>query len=703
VRWRHSKPLAGITALLMATSAAAMVHMSGSARGTSVAWHLGYPQTMSYHVLTEDPSIKCNQTDSVFDQEVTSAGLANYEIYMANGMRGSCGRLKGEQLKRLHPQKMVIAYEQPNGTDPRTWPGGTWAGYYLMMNRTTAMTGVTSTQTQISVGNSRLFSVGDTAVMWWPTQTDPYASSEWLSVRSISGSTLTVTRNYFGTGARSSSVPPLIAAAVTGPSYPQPAVNLSDMAPVNPANGERGEQWMAASLIADFAPSVPGAPTLDAMELDAAASSPLAANANGSVKNVDCNGDGIIDYCQRNVGSSQQVDSYGVGYDEFVQQLQSGLSAYDTDPTRPPKMLLADGEIGLRSVGSLNGAEFESYPSWDNYTYSSPALATLGVWQKDAGASGSHLSYAFTKDATPIYPGGRCVAPPQGTCRNADYRYGMASALLWGGASAYNDEASFSVAQPWDEEATIHGTTTQLAPGYLGAPLGPAVRVARYSSNELAVNGDFEQNLLGVTTNSVVSGALAVSRDTTTHAPGGSASVRADVSRLTADPQPTDARVFASLSSPVTTGEYTVDFWARAQNPNAGPHALNLNVNIMGVNGAPQEVLTTNVWTHYYLEFQVTTPTAKPDVRFAIGLQIGSYWIDHVSVHRGTAGIVTRQFKNGIVVLNDSFTTQTNIALPGGPYHHINGVQDRTVNNGASVGSTLPSIASKDGMILLRG
>jgi hypothetical protein len=61
-----------------------------------------------------------------------------------------------------------------------------------------------------------------------------------------------------------------------------------------------------------------------------------------------------------------------------------------------------------------------------------------------------------------------------------------------------------------------------------------------------------------------------------------------------------------------------------------------------------------------------------------------------------------REFTHGIVILNDSFSNQVNVKLPGGPYHHINGVQDPTVNNGMDVGSVLPSIDAKDGVVLLR-
>jgi hypothetical protein len=63
---------------------------------------------------------------------------------------------------------------------------------------------------------------------------------------------------------------------------------------------------------------------------------------------------------------------------------------------------------------------------------------------------------------------------------------------------------------------------------------------------------------------------------------------------------------------------------------------------------------------------------------------------------------MTREFTNGIVVLNDSTSTQTNVPLTGGDYRHINGVQDTSVNDGTDVGAALPAIAAKDGEVLLR-
>jgi hypothetical protein len=706
-----------VIATMLVGSSALVVSIGGAAATVPAAtapasWHLPFPQTMSYWVLGWDRYIKCGPPDATFSQEVASEGLEKYAIDLVAGHRGECSRLKGEQFKRLYPDKMLIQYQSPAAEDPRTWPGGSWAGYYLMMNRTSATGAVSAGQTSITVANPRVFSVGDTAVIWLPTASDPYANSEWVSVKAISGSTLTVARNMFSTGAHVYATAPLIAAAATGPGYPNPDVNLSSVAPANPANHLRANQWMAHNVISDFAPSTAGAPTFDAVEFDAASWTPPAQNTNGALKNVDCNGDGTIDYCNQNVGTSRQVSAYGVGVDAFLQAVKQGLTVYDTDPTRPPKMVLADGEMGLRSLDSADGVELEDFPSWNNYTYSSSALDTLGVWQSQDSAPGPHLSYEFTKDPTPLYPQNGCVTPANGgTCRNGEYRYGMASALLLGGADAYNklslggrNEGSFTYPQPWDEEATIDQSTTGLTSGYLGQPLGRAVRTTRYTSGNLTTNPSFEQDLTSVTNSSFINGAMTVSRDTSTAAPGsGTSSLRADVTAQTADPNRSDARVFSALTGSLSPGEYTVDFWAKGISNTAGPPALPLGVSLDGISAAPDVILITNTWTHYYLQLDVNTAVAKnADAKFSLGSQIGAYWLDGINVHRGTAGILTREFTNGIVVLNDSFSTQTAVPLSGGTYHHINGVQDRSVNDGTSVGSVLPSIAAKDGVILLR-
>jgi hypothetical protein len=468
---------------------------------------------------------------------------------------------------------------------------------------------------------------------------------------------------------------------------------------------------MVHNVISDFAPSTKGAPTFDAVEFDTASWTPPAQNTNGAVKNVDCNGDGTIDYCNRNIGTSRQVSAYGVGVDAFIRSVKHGLAAYDTDSKRPPKMVLADGEMGLRSLDSADGVELEDFPSWNNYTYSSPALDTLFIWQSQDAAAGPHLSYEFTKDPTPVYPQNGCITPAHGgTCRNAEYRYGMAAALLLGAADAYNDlagtgeQGTFTYPQPWDEEATIDRSTTGLSPGYLGQPVGFPVRTTRYTSGNLTKNPSFERDLTSVTNSSFINGAITVHRDTSAAAPGlGTSSLRADVTGQTPDPNRSDARVFSALTGSLSPGEYTVDFWAKGISNTAGPQALPLGVSLDGISAAPDVILITNTWTHYYLQLNVNTAVAKnADAKFSLGSQIGTYWLDGINVHRGTAGILTREFTNGIVVLNDSFSTQTAVPLSGGTYHHINGVQDRSVNDGTSVGSVLPSIAAKDGVILLR-
>ena len=81
---------------------------------------------------------------------------------------------------------------------------------------------------------------------------------------------------------------------------------------------------------------------------------------------------------------------------------------------------------------------------------------------------------------------------------------------------------------------------------------------------------------------------------------------------------------------------------------------------------ASQTFRVGQTWQHVILEFQPLVPIPVGSLYFNLGAETGSYWISHLQVREGTAGIVTRQFTNGIAVLNDSALPQTAVALAGG-------------------------------------
>lgn len=666
-----------------------------------------FPRAISYRLLSRSGKVECGRSDTTFRSQVQSLGLDQYSGLVVDGTRGTCERRKSEQFKRLFPTKMVLNYAYANGNLPTARRGGIWPGYYLMMNRST-VTGIPSTAaTSFSVTDPGRFSIGDIALMWQEQDGDPFGRAEYLKVNSISGATLSVTRGWYSLPSQVFTAPPRIAALLASPSGPEPLYNLSDMAPVNPANGKRANRWLADWYVRDFAPSTSGAPTLDGYELDVAQWTPRRINVNGGIKNLDCNLDGTVDHCNKDIGTPEQTNSYGVGYEQFVRMLKQGLAAYDTDPSRPPKMVLGDSPF--RSIDDANGAEFESFPNWDNYGRSSSALSDLGFFVDKARSSGPHVSYAFTKEITPLYgipsrqnPNG-CIEPPKGTCRNGSYRYGLVASLVTGAFHAYADEYGyFNHPVGWDEDGgVVNAGSTTLGTGYLGQPLGPPVRQPRFTSPNLALNPTFESTLTDWRLVSQPGTTVQAALDVVAASPLGSGSLKVSVSRVLPDPSMSDLSVKGLVKGPIEAdSDYTISFWARA----AGGHPVSeMRVSLSGVAGKDfSQVKLGGDWRRYVLDVRTETNSLEPAITFAMGEDTGSYWLDGVTVRKGSGGLITRQFEHGIAVLNDSASVQYDVALPGGTYRKIAGVQDPVVNDGSYVGSRLASIAPKDGLVLLR-
>jgi hypothetical protein len=83
---------------------------------------------------------------------------------------------------------------------------------------------------------------------------------------------------------------------------------------------------------------------------------------------------------------------------------------------------------------------------------------------------------------------------------------------------------------------------------------------------------------------------------------------------------------------------------------------------------------------------------------FGLGQQTGTVWIRDVTLTRGGLPVYRRDYEHGIVLVNATGQPQT-IAL-GGEFVKIDGVQDRSVNDGSRV--TEVTLGAYDGVILLR-
>ncbi len=659
--------------------------------------------SISYRTFSNMPTMKtCGMSDATFMAKMVTTGLDQYQGFMVEGTRGTCQRANAAQLKRLYPDKVVLNYAFELTFDPSQTPG-MWPGYFTLMNRTTLTATPSATATTLTVLDSSVVHAGDGALLFAPSSGDLFGQYEYLTITGVvDARTVTVRRKSYGLGTPFTTAP-YLAALYTSDKTLEPILNHSSVAPVNPATGQRAIDWLLARFANDFVPA-PGAPPLDGYEFDSTLPKPLPYNQNGTLQNLDCNADGVIDYCTTAIGTPLQMSSWALGYQEFLDNLRTALSAYDTPGTTTPKLVISDQRQNTNKPG--RGVEMESYPWWDNYQDGSIGYSNLGLF---AHQFPNGLSYAFTKDISPIYPSispqnpTGCIPPPLGNCRNGNFRFGMASAALQDAASAYNDESWFDHPVPLDEQATVNTATTGLRPGYLGSPLGPPVRQSRYTGPRLVTNPDVETSLTGWTLGEKAPANATFTQDLTT-AGNGKASMKVDVTTLPASPTIGDIRLRYVLGGPVAADqEYTVSFWAKASDAR-GNQIHTVRILLDGSSNGTMDVIFSPQWRRYFLNVPTfATGSTAPALTFQLAGEIGTYWLDNVQVRQGTAGIITREFTNGIVVLSDSAFRQANIPLPGGPYHHFRGVQDPVVNNGSSVGSLLPSISDKDGVFLLRG
>jgi len=190
---------------------------------------------------------------------------------------------------------------------------------------------------------------------------------------------------------------------------------------------------------------------------------------------LDCDADGRIDN-----GLFDGVNGYGIGVVEFCRQLRTRLG--------PKRLILADGMSlrNQRAFGILNGIESEGWPTlsdWEIRDWSG-GLNRHWFWSENAAEPVfNYINHKFTTAGE--RPGSR--VRPQVPW--AVHRLVFAVATFTDSAVCY----SFTPpAEPgeligvWDE--LRKGKENQL--GWLGRPLGPAVRLAETQPDLLAGRGD---------------------------------------------------------------------------------------------------------------------------------------------------------------------------------------------------------------------
>ncbi|MFW6161733.1 MAG: hypothetical protein ACODAJ_03135 [Planctomycetota bacterium] len=388
------------------------------------------------------------------------------------------------RFKKAHPHQLVLLHYNGNARDPRYQTEKFFAGHWVYFNGATILSDVPAEQgeTVLRVSDPSLFRTEmgryrdkneDVGLCALDEQGRPdWHRSEQVELLAVDAKagTIRVRRGCFATAPRAFPAGKAYAAAhvTEGPWGPRNHLmwyyNYSTRCPRD-AQGKTCADVHAAELAARFAPGGELA-AFDGVEFD------VLHNECGrrGRRAPDCDADGKPDG-----GWFDGVNAYGIGVAEFVRQLRQRVGE--------GTIIQADGMStrNQRAFGLLNGIESEGWPAlWD--------------WEVRDWSGGLNRHFFWAARGRPPafnYVNHKYVSrgDAPGRIRRPDVPWSIHRLAL--SAAVFTDAAiccSFTPPREpgerlgvWDElrMGTAHRT------GWLGKPLGPAVRLATRQPDRL--------------------------------------------------------------------------------------------------------------------------------------------------------------------------------------------------------------------------
>jgi len=419
----------------------------------------------------------------VLEEEIPGRSVPNVEFFT--------------RFKREHPDQLVMLHYNGNARDPRWQIGEFFAGHFLYFNGATITGDVPAEagETEIEVDDPTLFHTGIGRYQWsnddvglceLDAQGRPdWHRSEQVQLVSVDArrKTIRVKRGCYGTEPRALRAGTAYAAAhvTEGPWGRQSNLlwyyNYATVCPRDAA-GRTCNDVHVRELSARF---LPGGEleAFDGIEFDVMHHE----LARGGRLGADCNADG-----QADGGIIDGVNVYGIGVVEFCRSLGEKLG--------PDRLILADGMSprNQRAFGLLNGIESEGWPTlsdWEIRDWSG-GLNRHFFWSRNGRAPVfNYVNHKFTGPGDA--PGSRIT--PEVPMHV--HRLVFAAAVLTDSAICYSftpPKGPDELVGIWDE--LRKGTENEL--GWLGRPLGPAVRLARKQPDLLAPHeSDLAERLTG--------------------------------------------------------------------------------------------------------------------------------------------------------------------------------------------------------------
>lgn len=604
------------------------------------------------------------------------------------------------RFKQDHPRQLVLLHMNGNAREPRFQPEAFFAGHWLYFNgaRITADVPATEGELDLAVEDATLFLVQtgldkksneDVGLcVLGPDGRPDWSRSEQVQLVAVNPgqNTIRVLRGQYGTRPRAFAGGQAYAAAhaTEGPwgekAHLMWFYNFSTEAPRDP-RGRSLADVLSEDIARRFLPGGELA-AFDGLEFDVLWHDPLyhpdlrQQNKDGR-RGPDLDADGRID--PRFIGPA---NSYGLGQIEFLRRLRARMG--------PDKLILADGgyEIMQRGFGLLNGIESEGWPnSRDNtlLTWSS-GLDRFAFWR--ANSHPPHFNYIRhhlgKKDP-----------------------WGLHRLVLAGGVfadAAFSSFAGFPEPEAAGEVGVFdelrQGTEKKLA--WLGAPLGPPVRLAARQPDLLQGLGDpIQPGLLERLDSADATFALVGGRLQITARDPAAGTMHFRVRGLTV-PGPD---LFVSLTASCAPVQGTPPEMARLLFLGAGTGAI-LKPAVTPIDRwlrshRPMQYGGLQTWVngrHFPSSFYFRQ-LAGGEVELECEVESGEpLWITRLTAH-AHPDATYRLFEQGLVLANPSaapYTFDLEAIAPGRRFRRLQGSsrQDTQTNNGAPVAGhlTLPPL-----------
>ncbi len=610
----------------------------------------------------------------VLEEEVPGRSIRNIDFFT--------------RFKKRHPDQLVLLHYNGNARDPRFETERFFAGHWVYHNGATIGSDVPAEQgeTEIRVSDATLFRVNmgryrtsneDIGLCVLDEKGRPnWHVSEQVQLVSIdlAKKTIRVRRGCYGTTPRAFEAGRAYAAAhvTEGPwgrkSHLLWYYNYSTKCP----RDKKGR--MCADVHVDHLAELFGSggalSAFDGLEFDV-----LHNRCHGGRgrRGPDCDADGQIDG-----GYFDGINTYGIGVVEFCRKLRQRLGE--------DIIILADGHSlnNQRAFGLLNGIESEGWPALRDHQIVdwSGGLNRHFFWGQNGRAPVfNYINHKFN------VPTGQ-----PGVVKRADVPFSTHRLVF--AAGVFTDSAiCYSFAPPGDASGSLGiwdefrgGIANQL--GWLGKPLGPAVRLAMKQPDTLRGAGkntgaDFVKRLSGA--------GVHFARE------------RGALKVWSQDPKASQIK-FHLRDVPCDGPDLFVALTAHAAPLRHYPKET-ARLMYAGIAGRPVRFMTWCNQRDFSSGFYFSqVRSQKVDLEFTIE-GTDPLWISALSVHAHPDAMY-REFEHGLVLANPSprpYTFELDKLFPGKRFRRFGATakQDTLTNNGKPVPNTLV-IGPKDALFLIK-